>query len=68
MPQVFCVDPHGREPYKGKIPVKVLVDTLWFDEGYQKADKGEVVKLDVSDAAIYDGSTQVEFLDKKPAA
>jgi hypothetical protein len=71
MPEVFCVDllaneGKGRDSYKGKTPVAVLADVVWFDEGYQRAVKGDVVKLDAMDARIFKGSAQVEFLD--PAA
>lgn len=47
----FAIDP-DRPPYKPSVPVTVLADVLWLDEGHKRAFKGETIKVDVMDAKI----------------
>lgn len=59
----FAVDP-DRPPYKATVPVTVMADVLWLDEGHKRAFKGEVIKIDAMDAKFYAASDAVEFIEK----
>lgn len=59
----FAVDP-TRAPYKPSVPVTVLADVVWLDEGHKRAFKGEIVKIDAMDAKFYLASGAVEAIEK----
>jgi len=59
--EFYCVDP-SRDAYKGKVPVEIVADVVWFDDGYQRAFKGDVVDFNAKDAAIYKNLPSVKFV------
>jgi hypothetical protein len=62
MPEIFCVDP-SRDPYKASVGVRALSETVWFDDGHQRAKKGELFKLSKFDAVALSECGHVELID-----
>lgn len=53
---------------RAKKVAKVLIDQVWFDEGYRSARQGEVVKLDPIDFKMLVEVQQVADFMAEPAA
>lgn len=54
-------DDAGKEiaPYKARHKVRVLIDKIFYDEGYRTAVRGEVVVVDEEDKALLIKARQV---------
>jgi hypothetical protein len=51
----------GKEinQYKARSKVRVLIDKIWYDDGYRSAVKGEVVSVDDDDKSLLIQARQV---------